>query len=65
MAEGVSYAPSAVFDSTGTLRDCLRLNFTLNPEARLVEGARRLARAVERHLQQPPAASGSSEDKRG
>jgi len=62
MAEGVSYAPSAVFDATGGLRNCLRLNFTLNPEDRLVEGARRLARAVERHLQQPPAASGPSED---
>lgn len=65
MAEGVSYAPSAVFDASGALHDCLRLNFTLNPEPRLVEGARRLARAVERHLQQPPAASGSSEDKPG
>lgn len=61
-AEGVSYAPSAVFDSTGTLTDALRLNFTLNPEPRLAEGARRLARAVERHLQQPPAGHASRED---
>ncbi len=63
LAEGVSYAPSAVFDSTGALSGALRLNFTLNPGPRLVEGARRLARAVERHLQQPPAAAGPSEDK--
>jgi 2-aminoadipate transaminase len=53
-AEGVSYAPSAVFDPAGDLRGGLRLNFTLNDEAALEEGARRLARAVERHLQSPP-----------
>ena len=52
-AEGVSYAPSSVFDSEGRLRGALRLNFTLNDEAALEEGARRLARAVERHLQSP------------
>jgi 2-aminoadipate transaminase len=51
--EGVSYAPSSVFDSAGRLKDALRLNFTLNGEAELEEGVRRLGRAVERHLQRP------------
>ena len=50
---GVSYAPSSVFDSTGALRNAIRLNFTLNDEATLVEGARRLSRAVETFLQRP------------
>ena len=35
------------------LKDALRLNFTLNGEAELEEGVRRLGRAVERHLQRP------------
>ena len=55
MAQGVSYAPSSVFDPAGAIRRALRLNFTLNDEATLEEGARRLARAVERHLQMPRA----------
>jgi 2-aminoadipate transaminase len=50
---GVSYAPSSVFDSTGGLKNAIRLNFTLNDEATLVEGVRRLSRAVESFLQRP------------
>lgn len=56
-AAGMSFAPSSVFDATGTLRHALRLNFTLNDEVRLEEAARRLARAVESYLQRPPAAT--------
>jgi len=52
-AEGVSYAPSSVFDSTGAVKNAIRLNFTLNEEAKLVEGACRLSRAVEKFLQRP------------
>jgi len=50
---GVSYAPRSVFDPAARLRDAIRLNFTLNDEATLAEGALRLSRAVERHLQRP------------
>jgi 2-aminoadipate transaminase len=44
---GVCISPSSVFDSTGTNRRALRLNFTLNPPDRLAEGIRRLAAALE------------------
>ena len=60
--EGVSYAPSSVFDSAGRLKNALRLNFTLNREADLEEGARRLGRAVERHLQRPRDAGAASRE---
>ena len=43
---GVCVSPSSVFDSTGANRRALRLNFTLNPPERLVEGIRRLATAA-------------------
>ena len=59
-AEGVSYAPSSVFDAAGRLRRALRLNFTLNDESALEEGARRLARATERHLQSPRDGAGAN-----
>ena len=47
MAAGVCVAPSSVFDATGMNRRALRINFTLNDEDRLTEGARRLAKAFE------------------
>lgn len=47
MAAGVCVAPSSVFDATGMNRRALRINFTLNDEDRLTEGARRLANAFE------------------
>jgi 2-aminoadipate transaminase len=47
MAAGVGVSPSSVFDATGTYRRAVRINFTLNDESKLVEGVRRLARAVE------------------
>ena len=43
---GVCVAPSSVFDPAGRYRQALRLNFTLNPPERLVEGVRRLAEAL-------------------
>jgi 2-aminoadipate transaminase len=43
---GVCVSPSSVFDSSGTNRRALRLNFTLNPPDRLAEGIRRLAAAL-------------------
>jgi 2-aminoadipate transaminase len=43
---GVAVAPSSVFDAAGDNRRALRLNFTLNPPAQLVEGVRRLATAL-------------------
>ena len=52
-AEGVSYAPSSVFDSTARVKNAIRLNFTLNDEASLTDGAHRLSRAVEKFLQRP------------
>ena len=47
MSAGVCVAPSSVFDATGTYRRAVRINFTLNDESKLVEGVRRLARALE------------------
>lgn len=43
---GVCIAPGSVFDPLGVDRRSLRINFTLNPPDRLVEGARRLAGAI-------------------
>ncbi len=48
MEAGVCIAPSSVFDPMGQDRRAMRLNFTLNPPERLVEGVRRLASAVRR-----------------
>ena len=46
LAAGVCVAPSSVFDAAGRYRRALRLNFTLNPPERLIEGVRRLATAL-------------------
>ncbi|HEX2556469.1 MAG TPA: PLP-dependent aminotransferase family protein [Microvirga sp.] len=43
----VCISPSSVFDPSGAYRRAMRLNFTLNPPERLVEGVQRLAAAVE------------------
>ena len=49
VAEKVVFVPSSVFDPAGALRGAMRVNFTRNPPEVLAEGARRLARAVERY----------------
>jgi len=46
MAAGVCITPSSVFDASGQNRRAIRINFTLNEPARLVEGVRRLATAL-------------------
>ncbi|MGH3639691.1 MAG: aminotransferase class I/II-fold pyridoxal phosphate-dependent enzyme [Mycobacterium sp.] len=46
MAAGVCVAPSSVFDAAGENRRAIRVNFTLNPPARLAEGVARLAKAL-------------------
>ncbi|MEM7216301.1 MAG: PLP-dependent aminotransferase family protein [Pseudomonadota bacterium] len=51
MAEKVCISPSSAFDPLGTDRSSVRLNFTFTPPQRLREGARRLAVAMERHLE--------------
>ena len=43
---GVCIAPGSVFDPLGVDRRSLRINLTLNPPDRLVEGTRRLAGAI-------------------
>ncbi len=43
----VCVAPGSVFDPEGRDRRAIRLNFTLNDEARLAEGVKRLAAAVQ------------------
>jgi 2-aminoadipate transaminase len=43
----VGVTPSSVFDAAGRNRRALRINFTFNPPARLAEGVRRLAAAVQ------------------
>lgn len=48
MEAGVCVSPSSVFDPEGRDRRSVRINFTLNPPERLVEGMRRLAVACER-----------------
>lgn len=45
--QGVILSPSSVFDPTGRARGALRVNFTLNDEARLAEGIARLARVAQ------------------
>lgn len=44
---GVCITPSSVFDPEGRNRRAIRLNFTLNDEARLTEGVKRLASATQ------------------
>jgi len=51
MQHAVCVSPSSVFDATGQHRQALRLNFTLNPPDTIVEGVRRLARAVKQFQQ--------------
>ncbi|GGE01037.1 2-aminoadipate transaminase [Gemmobacter megaterium] len=46
LEHGVCIAPGSVFDPLGVDRRSLRINFTLNPPDRLVEGTRRLAGAI-------------------
>ncbi|MDR7123998.1 PLP-dependent aminotransferase family protein [Pseudotabrizicola sp. 4114] len=43
---GVCITPSSVFDPEGQNRRAIRINFTLNDEARLTEGVKRLATAT-------------------
>lgn len=45
--EKVAFVPSSVFDFEGRDRTGLRLNFTRSPPATIVEGVRRLERAVD------------------
>ena len=62
LAENVAFVPSSVFDPAGELRTAMRVNFTRNPPDVLVEGVRRLRRAVDRYrartARRPRAASG-------
>jgi len=51
MKSAVCVSPSSVFDSTGTSRYALRLNFTLNEPAVIEEGVCRLAEAVQIYIQ--------------
>ena len=46
LSHGVCISPSSVFDPEGTDRGGVRINFTLNTEDKLREGARRLAIAT-------------------
>jgi len=50
MKSAVCVSPSSVFDSTGTSRYALRLNFTLNEPAVIEEGVCRLAEAVQIYI---------------
>jgi 2-aminoadipate transaminase len=60
MAERVCFAPSSVFDASGANRRAIRLNFTLNAPERLVEGAQRLATAIEGYQQDAAFTSNSA-----
>lgn len=46
MKAGVCLSPSSVFDAEGRYRRAVRLNFTLNPADKLIEGVKRLANAL-------------------
>jgi len=46
MQNAVCVSPSSVFDATGTHQQALRLNFTLNPPEKIIEGVKRLASAT-------------------
>jgi DNA-binding transcriptional MocR family regulator len=48
LGEGLAFVPGGEFHAEGEGRDTLRLNFSHADEARLAEGAERLARAVGR-----------------
>ena len=47
---GVCITPSSVFDPEGQNRRAIRINFTLNDEAKLTEGVKRLALATQAAL---------------
>ena len=46
LKHGVCITPSSVFDPEGQNRRAIRINFTLNDEAKLTEGVKRLATAT-------------------
>lgn len=48
--EKVAFVPSSVFDFEGRHRSAMRVNFTRSSPETIVEGIRRLKRAVERYL---------------
>nr|WP_245247623.1 PLP-dependent aminotransferase family protein [Tianweitania sediminis] len=48
LEEGVCITPSSVFDVTGRNHGAMRINFTFNSPERIVEGIKRLAKAVAR-----------------
>jgi 2-aminoadipate transaminase len=54
LAENVAFVPSSVFDPSGVLKSAMRVNFTRSPPEVLVEGVRRLERAVRRLLAERP-----------
>lgn len=56
LAHGTCVTPSSVFDPEGLDHGAIRLNFTLNPPEKLVEGVRRLAEAARATLAEGKAA---------
>lgn len=50
LEEKVAFVPSSVFDFEGRTRSAMRVNFTRSSPDVIVEGIRRLRRAVERYL---------------
>jgi 2-aminoadipate transaminase len=50
LQHGVCITPSSVFDPEGQNRSAIRINFTLNDEAKLTEGVKRLALATQSAL---------------
>lgn len=50
LKHGVCVTPSSVFDPEGQNRRAIRINFTLNDEAKLTEGVKRLASATQAAL---------------
>ena len=57
---GVCITPGSTFDPMGQDRRSIRINFTLNPQDRLAEGTRRLAKAIAATLADGPTASSIS-----
>lgn len=50
LEEKVAFVPSSVFDCDNKLNTAMRVNFTRSPPEVIVEGVRRLQRAVKRYL---------------
>jgi 2-aminoadipate transaminase len=48
--EKVAFVPSSVFDFEGNLTTAMRVNFSRSSPEVIIEGVRRLRRAVERYL---------------